>query len=91
MSELSFLLDLLLNRKLSRDVKALIAERIRLIETRQLGPIVAPRAAAINQQAPSTLANLEKADVMQMAPPAAARIVGGTVDNGDGTKGKRKW
>lgn len=47
------------------------------------------------QQAPSTQRLLEQQTVAPMAAPpppiTPARIVGGEVNNGDGTKGKRKW
>lgn len=60
MSELSFLIDLLLNHKLSKDVKALVSERIKLIENQkaQSHMFAHPIQAAI--QSPSTLANLAR-------------------------------
>ncbi len=74
MTELSFLIDLLLNHKLSKEVKKLIADRVREIES-------APRTAAhipagvpphLVGQSPSTIANLMK------DPPAAPAVVATT-------------
>lgn len=48
MTELSFLLDLLLNEKLSKQVKTKLTERIKLIECTQ---VVVPRGAQIQSGA----------------------------------------
>lgn len=77
MSELSFLIDLLLNQRLSKPVKALISDRIKEIEAR-------PRNSAVGQQiytqpaavipahllgqAPSTIANFLKSEVSSADP-----------------------
>lgn len=57
MSELSFLLDLLLNEKLSKAVKEKITERIKLFE--QNLTLVKPVVLA-SMQAPSTIAALQR-------------------------------
>jgi len=55
MTELSFLLDLLLNEKLSVEVKTKITERIRDIESRMsVSPNFKPNIVANSVQAPST-------------------------------------
>lgn len=96
MSELSFLIELLLNHKLPKAVKTLVADRIKEIEG---GPKRAPVSHApglpahLIGQAPSTMAALAEAPpvaVMQ-APPVSKRIVGGEVDTGNGTRGPRKF
>ncbi len=65
MTELSFLLDLLLNEKLSKSVKAKVAARVTEVEATYSRPMVAqplPQAKVINGalQAPSTVAALER-------------------------------
>ncbi len=53
-----------------------------------VNPIIGPSAI---QQAPSTQRLLDaQAPTVQMAP-LGPKIIGGEVNNGDGTKGKRKW
>lgn len=66
-SELSFLIDLLMNHKLSRATKELIAERIKEVEANLNKPFTAKVTGSLpisnggwGTQAPSTLANLEK-------------------------------
>ena len=86
MTELSFLIDLLLNKKLSKEVKSLIADRINLIQAQ---PPQGVRAGIV-AQAPSTIANLEAA-VAPTQISAASRIVGGMVNTGEGLKGPRKF
>lgn len=96
MTELSFLIDLLLNQKLNKQVKDLVANRIREIETRS------PQAAPVNlrgAQAPSTIANLTGQTLqgpvshIPTAPVASAegRIVGGEINTGAGIRGPRKF
>ncbi len=104
MTELSFLLDLLLNETLSKAVKVKLTERIRLVEAGQVPrgtmppahmvlPVVSGIPTHLAQQSPSTLANLSKDEVpvMQAPPPARARVVGGEVQTGNGTRGPRKF
>lgn len=54
MSELSFLLDLLLEHKLSKTTKDLIKERIKVIEGYQKAIVTAPVIKNPTAQAPST-------------------------------------
>lgn len=97
MSELSFLLILLLDHKLSKPVKDLIKDRIKEIETKpQVKSIQIPILGTIGGQAPSTLANLEREHAQPQPaapplPPITNRIVGGEVDTGRGTRGPRKF
>lgn len=71
MSELSFLLTLLLDHKLSTEVKGLIKERIKEIEFKpqinQAAPVLAQKAI-LSGQAPSTIANLMKEPSAQANP-----------------------
>ena len=64
MNQLSFLIDLLLNHKLSKLTKDIIIERIRDIESELLSPRQTPLPKALPPhyppQAASTLAALEK-------------------------------
>lgn len=76
MSELSFLIDLLLNQKLSKPVKELIAARIREIEARPQPTVKhpglgVPIPAHLSQQSPSTIANLLKEDSGTLPQPIA--------------------
>lgn len=102
MSELSFLVDLLLNHKLSTSVKKHIAERIREIEAKAQPASVARSTgvpAHLIGQAPSTVANLTNEPLAPAVSPIALtpavnaqnRIVGGEVSTGHGTKGPRKF
>lgn len=93
MSELSFLIDLLLNHRLTKDVKTLVAERIKEIEGKpQASPRVALPAHLIGQ-APSTIANLAAEPPVNpmQAPPTSQRIQGGEINTGNGTRGPKKW
>lgn len=60
MTELSFLIQLLLNEKLPVEIKKEVAERIKDVEQRLVQPVVSPTvfhspiAVARNAQAPST-------------------------------------
>jgi hypothetical protein len=75
MTELSFLLDLLLNQKLNKEVKTLITERIKLIEAKptayqpQRGPAQVFVPPELVGQSPSTIANLMK-DPIPLVEPA---------------------
>lgn len=104
-TEIQFLIDLLLNQKLSPAVRQLCVARIGEVEqlygaTRNAPKTVQPisfdaGAAPPIQQAPSTLALLEK-HAQEAAPapriiPPQQRIVGGEVSTGAGTRGPRKF
>ena len=85
MTELSFLIDLLVNHKLSKEVKGLVVARIKEIETRAPHiPTAQPRTAApplpahLQGQAPSTIANLLKepgASIVPQVSPVAVEPV----------------
>ena len=76
MTELSFLIDLLLNHKLPKPTKEIIAERIKQVEAERYGPMAQAGVASaipsgsprLAQQSPSTLANLEKHGIIQAEP-----------------------
>lgn len=101
---ISFLLDLILDFELPPEAQKACRKYIRELErTTSAHPPIArakPLAAAM-AQAPSTLALMEKhaafpptAQIQTAAPitaPTSARIVGGEVGTGNGTKGPRKW
>lgn len=90
MTELQFLLELLLKHKLSKETKQLVADRIGEVELKLRGnPGIA--MARSMEQAPSTIAAMAAQAAPVALPPAAARLVGGEVNNGDGTRGKRKF
>lgn len=95
MTELSFLIDLLLNQKLNKQVKELVANRIRDIETKAPQ---APMPVVRGAQAPSTIANMtgQPLQAISHVPSvplvsAEGRIVGGEVSTGNGIKGPRKF
>lgn len=81
MSELSFLIDLLLNEKLSKSVRTKIAERVKEVEVKFAAPPVftmgptLPPPKVINGalQAPSTVAAMERHAAE--APPVVASPV----------------
>lgn len=107
MTELQFLIDLLLNHKLNQSTKKLVADRIGSVEeslriggNRQnvpRGTIVHPSVL----QSPSTQAILDRdgpppiptivEETLPKPTPAANRIIGGMVNTGNGTKGPRKF
>lgn len=107
MTELQFLVDLLLNHKLNTSTKKLVAERISFVEEHlrsgnELRPKLAPRLVNGAVQAASTQALLDRdASVPNSTPialaplpalaPTTQRIVGGEVNTGKGTKGPRKF
>ena len=84
-TELQFLVDLLLVPRTKKDLAKHIATRIGEVEESLRGK---PRQ--LLTQAPSTQALME-AQTTPMPPVIPKRVVGGELDNGDGTKGKRKW
>lgn len=92
-TEISFLIDLVLNHKLPKPTKELCRLRIRDLEEglfqRPAVAIAMPRM----QQAPSTMANLEAQEVPIAMPTIETpkRIVGGEIATGANTKGPRKW
>ncbi len=84
MTELSFLLDLLLNEKLSLSVKKKITERVKEVESAYARPLIqAPSMfvqngpippGAMQNQAPSTVAALQR-HAAEPAPPIIASPV----------------
>lgn len=111
-TELQFLIDLLLNHRLSPTTKKLVADRIGFVETSLRQPnvlrgTISPIAMHPSlQQAPSTMAAMAKHNIPEEAfatapvqpqaamvatKPASARIIGGEVSTGNGTKGPRKF
>lgn len=91
MTELTFLLDLLLNHRLPAATKAAVSDRIREVEKQlSAGYPIPPQAQAIRQavlnspipahlvnQAPSTIAAMMKHDgaPIALAPPAEAPVI----------------
>jgi hypothetical protein len=95
-TELSFLLSLLLDHKLPKAVQGLIKDRIKEIQLTPQQPIrINPMIRDPHAQAPSTQALLDQAPIM--TPAAIKRIVGGEISTGgsasglSGTKGPRKF
>lgn len=86
MTELSFLIDLLLNHKLPREVKNLLAARIALIQNQATPTNNSVTTWRTGQASPQTAIG-----VVNTAAPPSARIVGGEVDTGGGTRGPRKF
>lgn len=78
-TELSFLLNLLLEHKLPKATKDLVKERIKVIQQ----PVTSMHRM-VTSQPTAAPTNLE-------ALPMPARIQGGEVTTGPGTKGPRKW
>jgi hypothetical protein len=102
MTELSWLVDLLLNHKLSKPVRDHVANRIRDIEAAQPKP--APQVVrsnlppAVAMQAPSTIANMTNevplkavSHIPTLQVSAENRIIGGEVSTGAGIRGPRKF
>lgn len=81
-TELSFLLTLLLEHRLSKGTKALVRDRVKAIQGQQ------PQRP-INQMVTSTPTAAPPADIFSA--PLPPRVVGGEVSTGAGTKGPRKW
>ena len=104
MTEIQFLIELLLNHKMSPDVKKLCTERIGEVASR-LGQLPAPAQLVRHpgppsslDQSPSTLALMAKHAADELGEPIVAktlprvqRIVGGEVSTGNGTRGPRKF
>lgn len=100
MTELSWLVDLLLNHKLSKPVRDHVANRIRDIEaaTPKAAPQVVRHAVVPGQQAPSTIANMNGegsakaiSHIPTMTISAENRIIGGEISTGAGIRGPRKF
>jgi hypothetical protein len=100
-TEISFLLQLILDEDLSPKVQKLCRKRIKEIEI-SMGaqrPTLPPTRPQALDQAPSTLKAMERHAMLPPpatleAPnqiPPAARIIGGEVNTGAGTKGPRKF
>lgn len=92
MTEIRFLLDLVLNHKLPPGAKKLCLERIVEVEENLTIKMISPIQRTI-EQAPSTQ-RLMEAQIQTSAPlmpPPSQRIVGGEVNTGNGTKGPRKF
>lgn len=60
MTELGFLLELLLNHKLPRSTKEFVTQRVKDVELGQRNIVRAPLVLNAQAQAPSTLAALER-------------------------------
>ena len=97
MTELQFLLELLLKHKLPKGTKQLVADRIGEVEATMLKPTITQAyQAPVSVRAPVQTSvvqhpGMDAAGIMQ-APPAITRgIVGGEVATGNGTKGPRKF
>ena len=82
MTELSFLLDLLLNHKIQKVTQDAIRERIKEIELGQVQPVRRNHPNVID----TTVTPLQMQTAMN-----PARITGGVVDTGPGLKGPRKF
>lgn len=104
-SEISFLLDLILDEELSSKVQKLCRKRVRELELgigQKSTPIIPQRPSipGIPLQAPSAQKKLNEMAAEGIAFPGVSnapqipttqRIVGGEVNTGGGTKGPRKW
>lgn len=99
MTELQFLIDLLLNHKLNANTKKLVADRIGFVEESLRKPaVMVPRGTPMGvQQSASTQALLDKEPLIVQQPlpmtsaPTSARIIGGEVATGGGARGPRKF
>lgn len=82
MTELSFLIDLLLNHRLQKGTKEVIQQRIKDVEAGMAMPMQVPRAVAmpahlspaIAMQSPSTQALMAKHAAMGEPPPAPVKV-----------------
>jgi hypothetical protein len=98
MTPISFALEILLDCETIEKAHKACRKYIKKLESGQAtnhlssnSSVASIRSAAIPQgpvQAPSTQALLAAHGPL---PPVPPRIIGGDVDNGDGTKSKRKW
>lgn len=86
MTELQWLIKMLTQHKMPGALKDLFIERIGEVET-NLSSRPIPKGPAA--QAPSMQALIDHQPPVM--PVMSKRIIGGDVDNGDGTKGKRKF
>lgn len=92
-TEIQFLLDIILDTRTLTEVRRKCKERIGEVEANigQRPAQPAPRLA----QAASTIAAMERHAAEPIPPVAmptlAPRIMGGEVDTGNGTRGKRKF
>lgn len=87
---ISFALEILLDCDTIEKAHKLSRKYIKALEGAQPTIRNFHTAPAI-QQAPSTQRLLEQQTIAPVAAPIMNRVVGGEVNNGDGTKGKRKW
>lgn len=89
MTPISFALEILLDctaieqahKKCRKYIKELEAQGV------MISTVTSPRRSTA--QAPSTQRLLDAAP--SIPPPMPAAILGGEINNGDGTRGKRKW
>lgn len=90
MTEIQFLISIMLEHKLPEPVKQKFITRIGEVEALLSRPGLVPKTIV---QAPSTQRLLEQEAIVQHASKAsvASRIVGGEVNTGNGTKGPRKF
>lgn len=97
MTPISFALEILLDCETIEKAHKACRKYIKKLESGQatqtssISSVAAARGAVIPQgpvQAPSTQALLAAHGPL---PPIPPRIIGGDVDNGDGTRGKRKF
>lgn len=94
---ISFALDILLDCDTIEKAHKMARRYIKVLEACGSPPAMrnAP-TAAVHAQAPSTQRLLNQHAMTQspaapIAPPLLNRVVGAEINNGDGTKGKRKW
>jgi hypothetical protein len=96
MTPISFALEILLDCETIEDAHKKCRKYIKLLEggkVPQARP-TAPMPAHIAAQAPSTqriLNEMAAEGAMVLPPIQPPKIIGGEVNNGDGTRGKRKW
>lgn len=85
MSELSFLLELLLNHKLPKTTQLVIKDRIATVEETKQAPALSRKGLS----GPIEL-TMEQVAAKPL-PLAESRIVGGEVSTGNNSKGPRKF
>lgn len=99
MTEIAFLLDLVLNHKMSAEAKKRCIERIGEVEAKLSTQTPPPRPTTwAPTQSPSTLAALERHSIIEGPPPVPAvraptvltEVVTSTT-NGGSTRGPRKF
>lgn len=94
MTPISFALEIILDCTTIEEAHKRARKYIKELEKGQPRAITALPNMAVQAQAPSTQRLMEaqlQTAAPAIIPPAAQRIVGGEINNGDGTKGKRKW